>query len=93
MIPKYIQSFLWSYDFAKMDLQKNKKVIILNLLNLGNEKSIKWLFETYKKEEIKRVIETSSLGEWNKKSLNFWKLFFNIGDNQVVERREKRLIA
>lgn len=93
MIPEYIQPFLWSYDIAKMDLQKNKKIIILNILNLGDEKSVKWLFDVYKKEEIKKVVENSSLGEWNKKSLNFWKLFFTIKDNQIIERREKSLVA
>ena len=76
MIPEYIQPFLWSYDIAKMDIQRNRKIIILNILNLGDVKAVKWLFKMYKKEEIKEVIESSSLGEWNKKSLNFWKLFF-----------------
>lgn len=93
MIPKYIQPFLWSYDVAKMDIQRNKKRIILNILNLGDSKSVKWLFEVYKKEEIKKVIEDSSLGEWNKKSLNFWQLFFNIQNNQIRERRERSLVA
>jgi hypothetical protein len=93
MIPEYIQPFLWSYDIAKMDIQRNRKIIILNILNLGDVKAVKWLFKMYKKEEIKEVIESSSLGEWNKKSLNFWKLFFVIQDNKIKERQEKSLIT
>ena len=93
MLPKYVQPFLWSYDIAKIDLQKNKKIIILNILNLGDSQSVKWLFEVYKKEEIKEVIENSSLGEWNKKSLNFWKLFFNIQNEKITKRQEKSLMA
>ena len=91
MIPEYIQPFLWSYDIAKMDIQRNRKRIILNILNLGDVKAVKWLFKMYKKEEIKKVIENSSLGEWNKKSLNFWKLFFSIQDGQIVERKQRIL--
>jgi len=67
MIPKYTHPFLWSYNIAKMDIQQNKKIIILNILNLGNTKAVKWLFKIYEKSEIKRVIESSSVGDWNKR--------------------------
>ena len=78
MIPKYIQPFLWSYDTKKMDLKKDKKRIIINVLNLGTQKATDWLFCVYSKREIKNVFKSSLIGEWNKKSLNFWSLIFDV---------------
>jgi len=72
-IPQFIQPFLWSYDTAKIDPVKHKKRIIINVLNLGSKPATDWLFEQYKKSEIKEVVKNSKPGEWNKKSLSFWK--------------------
>ncbi|MEA1962973.1 MAG: hypothetical protein U9M94_01905 [Patescibacteria group bacterium] len=78
MIPKYIQPFLWSYDIKKMDIKKNKKRIITNVLNLGSAKATFWLFKIYSKKDIKKAVINPMPGEWNDKSLNFWSLIFNI---------------
>jgi len=78
MIPKYIRPFLWSYDIDKMDLVKNKKRIITNILNLGNSKATDWLFKVYSKEDIKNALINPMPGEWNKKSLHFWGIVFDI---------------
>ena len=78
MIPKYIQPFLWSYDIKSIDINKNKDRIIINILNLGTQKAIDWLFKTYPKRYIKEVFKKSPAGEWSKKSLNFWSLMLNV---------------
>ncbi len=78
MIPSYIQPFLWSYDINKMDLSRNKKRIITNILNLGTAKSTDWLFKTYNEKDIKEAVINPLPGEWNKKSLNFWSLILNV---------------
>lgn len=83
MIPKYIHPFLWSYDIKLMDLKKDKKRIIINVLNLGTKKATDWLFRTYSKKEIKNVFKNSLAGEWSSKSLNFWCLIFNINIKQI----------
>ena len=44
-IPQFLQPFLWSSDISKLDTQKDKLRIITNILNLGSEKAVKWLFE------------------------------------------------
>lgn len=78
MIPSYIHPFLWSYDIDKMDLWRDKKRIITNILNLGTVKATNWLFKVYSKKDIKEVIIHPLPGEWNKKSLNFWSLVLDI---------------
>ncbi|MBU4347800.1 hypothetical protein KKF23_04630 [Patescibacteria group bacterium] len=78
MIPKYVKPFLWSYNTNKLDLKKNKKRIIANILNLGSKKATNWLFEKYSKREIKNAIADALPSEWNKKSLNYWSILFGI---------------
>jgi len=38
-IPKFVVPFLWSFDLAKLDLEKDKKRIITNILNLGTKQA------------------------------------------------------
>lgn len=70
--------FLWSYDIEKIDLEKNKKRIITNVLNLGTKEATDLLFEIYDRNEIKQYVRNPLPGEWNDKSLNYWSIIFNI---------------
>lgn len=85
MIPSFIQPFLWSYDISKMDLDRNKKRIITNVLNMGTARATDWLFSVYDKEDIKDTVAHPLPGEWSKKSLHFWALVFNV-DPRGTER-------
>ena len=83
MIPAFIQPYFWSYDVSQLDLKKNKKRIITNVLNLGTKKATKWLFDTYRKEEIIEVIKTPLPGEWSTKSLHFWSFVFGVKESKT----------
>jgi hypothetical protein len=88
MLPKFIQSFLWFSDLKKIDSQRDKKRIILNLLNLGSKKSTDWLFDFYPKAEIKKFfINYGAKGELSEKSLNYWSLVLNINQKDLIKSR------
>lgn len=70
--------FLWSFDISKMDIQKNKKRIITNVLNLGTKEATDLLFKIYDKKEIRKQVKNPLPGEWNDKSLNYWSIIFDI---------------
>jgi hypothetical protein len=86
MIPSYIHPFLWSYDVSKLDLSRNKKRIITNVLNLGTSEATDWLFKTYSSEDMKDAIANPLSGEWSDKSLNFWGLVFGIKPGSTGRR-------
>ena len=65
-LPESFQRALWSYDIKKIDLRKDKKEIITQVLNYGD-----W-------QEIKKVISNPRKGVWFEKVLNFWCNMFNI---------------
>ncbi len=78
MLPQEVKATLWSYDVSKIDIEKSKEIIITQVLNFGTKDAITWLFNTYTKSDIKHITENPRPGMWNKKSLNFWALLFNI---------------
>jgi len=78
ILPKKLQAVLWSYDIKKIDLERNKKEIITQVLNYGDWQDLKWLFRTYSEKEIKEVIKNPRRGVWFEKVLNFWATVFDL---------------
>jgi len=75
--------FLWSFDISKMDIQKNKKRIITNILNFGTKEATDLLFKVYNKKEIRKQVANPLPGEWNDKSLNYWSIIFDINPKKT----------
>ncbi|MCU0679410.1 MAG: hypothetical protein MUC28_03120 [Planctomycetes bacterium] len=78
IIPAEFRPFLWSYDPGALDLDKNKKRIITNILNLGTKDATDLLFKIYPRKEIIKAVAEPLPGEWGKKSLNYWCLILNV---------------
>lgn len=88
MIPKVIQSFLWFSDLKKIDLQKDKARVIINILNIGSRPATDWLFNFYPKAVIKKVVMSyGAKGELSAKSLNYWTLVLNIPKTKLAKSR------
>ena len=77
-IPSFVEPFLWSYDISRIDLVRDKKRIITNVLNWGTKEATDWLFSVYSKDDIQKVVIESLASEWSKKSLHFWRLILEI---------------
>lgn len=75
-ISKEVKSVLWSYDTNKMSLSNptDRFRTIINVLNFGDMKAIEWLWQNFKRKEIKEAIKKSFEGEWTKPSLNLWSM-------------------
>lgn len=50
-----LKKYFWDTDFEKLDIQKNKEYIISRLYCYGDLKAIKWVKDTYSKEDIKET--------------------------------------
>ena len=77
-IPDFVKPFLWSYDISKLDMEKDKKRIITNVLNYGTKEATDWLLSVFSKKDIKESIEHPFVGEWNKKSLHYWSFILGV---------------
>ena len=54
-MPTELKKYFWDTDFEKLDLQKNKEYIISRLYCYGDLKAIRWVNNTYSREDIKKV--------------------------------------
>ena len=77
-IPKFIKPYFWYRDIDTMDLVRDKRIVIANILNLGTREATKWLFAEYGKATVKRVWREIPQSEFSRKSLNYWNLIFGV---------------
>ncbi len=54
-MPTELKKYFWDTDFERLDLQKNKEYIISRLYCYGDLKAIRWVNNTYSREDIKKV--------------------------------------
>ncbi len=71
-LPVFLKSALWSYDLADLDLDRNKKLIITQIINHGDPKQLEWMNDTYSDDEIKAVVANPSRGMWWRDKLRWW---------------------
>ena len=64
--------FFWDTEPDRIDLQKNKEYIIERVLELGDDKAVRWLFAKYPRSEIKKVLARSR--RISRKSSHYWSL-------------------
>lgn len=86
MIPQFVQPFLWSYDSSALDVVRDKRRIITNVLNLGTAQATDWLFKVYTKEDIRDCLVHPLPGEWNNKSIAFWSLLLDVNPDLTTTR-------
>jgi len=71
-LPAAVRSTLWSYDLSGIDPQRDRELVITQVLNYGNWQAVLWLLETYGKEEVRKVVRKPRRGMWWPRALNFW---------------------
>lgn len=84
LTPQSVKTVLWSYNLNTIEVQKDRKIIISQVLNFGSEKAIKWLFKQYGFATIEQVANTIPLFQWNKKSLSLWKIVLSINPKSRI---------
>ena len=77
-IPSYIARCLWSFDLNNFDLERNKKLLITQVLNYDDWQGVKWLYEIYSEKEIREVIKHPRRGLWFRRVLNFWQIMLKV---------------
>ncbi len=56
---KFRQSLFWDVDPKTIDPEKNAVYIIERILDFGDDKEVRWMWEYYQKDLIRKVVETS----------------------------------
>lgn len=77
-LPSFLQSCLASYDLSQMDKKRDKKTIITEILNKGDDIAIGWLGANYNQKEIKEVVSSPTRGMWLENTLTYWLKIFDL---------------
>lgn len=56
---KFRQTLFWDVNPKNIDTKKNAQYIIERILDFGNDKEVKWLWNFYDKSLLKKVVEKS----------------------------------
>ncbi|MEK7586900.1 MAG: hypothetical protein AAB453_03475 [Patescibacteria group bacterium] len=56
---KFRQALFWDTKPSNIDTKKNAQYIIERVLDLGNDKEVKWLYHYYDKPLLKKVVAKS----------------------------------
>lgn len=70
---KFRQSLFWDTNPDNVDVKNNARYIIERILGFGRPEEVSWLFKTYSKEEIKRVMDLPR-SQVTTKSKTLWNL-------------------
>ena len=55
--PETLRPLFWSYDFSRIDLERHRKTIIVQVLNYGTFNQWRWLIETYGREAVRTILQ------------------------------------
>ncbi len=67
---KFRQALFWDTNPKKIDTKRNAQYIIERILDFGNDKEVKWLYNFYNKSLLKKtVVKSRSLRSRTK---NLW---------------------
>jgi hypothetical protein len=73
---KFRQALFWDVNPVKIDPKKNSQYVIERILDLGNDKEVKWMLKTYNKSVLKKVVANSRSIAPQTKSL--WTLMLKV---------------
>jgi len=69
MIPPYIKKYFWEVDTKKLDPRKYPEYVIARILEYGDPRAIKWIWQSFSKKEWLAALK---LREVSRKTKIFW---------------------
>lgn len=82
-IPESLERLFWSYDFASLHLEKDKRVIVKQVLSYGNIEDWKWLISKYGKTRVQEIISDFSESEFRPQTLKLIKILLEAKPSYV----------
>ena len=85
-LPSFFHPLLWSYDISRIDLERDKKTIIINALNYGDLKHWQWLVSFYGANGVREIITHIPETELRPRVRRLVALMFNIDEFNHARR-------
>jgi hypothetical protein len=85
-LPEIFIPLLWSFDFSRIDSEKDKKIIILNAINYGSLNHWRWIVNYYGKDEVRHILSTVLASEIKPRTRKLVSLLFFIPSFNYASR-------
>ncbi|MEX2405619.1 MAG: hypothetical protein WD579_03400 [Candidatus Paceibacterota bacterium] len=85
-LPERLRPLFWSYVFESINIQKNKRLIIKQVLNYGTLTDWKWMVSTYGREEVQRVVSSLAESELKPPTKLLAEVMFNTTPRHALRR-------
>lgn len=87
-IPAFLQPYIPTYNVSKLEKNNSDvaKEIITQVLNLGDDKAVAWIFDNYTIDKIRGVVKNPQRGVWNEESLSYWRNILKI--DKIVDYKK-----
>ena len=80
-LPDYLRVYFWDIEIDELDLHQHSNFIISRILNEGNDRALKWLFDFYDKETIKNAVKVSR--NLSFKTTRCWQNYFDLKEEEL----------
>jgi len=92
-VPKEATVLFQEYDLNSLDVKNDKGLIIGRILELGDLRSLQWLFKIYTIKEIAEFVKLRGYRTLSSRTFNFWLLVLDIEKYQKPEwLKDKKLL-
>lgn len=86
---KTLRPLLWFLDWDHVDINEDKKDIIVNTVNEGTLQQWRWIIKTYGKNEIRNILTKRLATEFHPESLRLAQVVFSIPPLKYARRSSK----
>jgi CRISPR/Cas system CSM-associated protein Csm2 small subunit len=83
-LPKFLKGYFWFTNFDRLDLDKDKEDIIHQILSIGSLEAVRWLFNTYGRNTIRKVFLEKPAKTYRPETFNWAK-------NILLDLEKKKL--
>ena len=85
MIPQHLRPLFWDVNCDDFNPAAYPDYTIARVLEIGDEKAVRWMKENFPEADIKRVIATER--RLSRRSANFWALVYGMAPEDVAALR------
>jgi len=80
-LPKFLHRYFWDINAQKLNPQKRPQYVIQRLLEMGDQKAVRWVRKNFSKRQIMETICQSR--QITPKTANFWSLFLGLDRKKI----------
>lgn len=80
--PAFLKKYFWDIDFAKLNPDKSPVYVIERLLEIGDDRTIRWLLATFNVNLVREVVMTSRV--LSPETASFWSTILKIEKRRIA---------